>query len=252
MILDRFRLDGQVAVVTGGTRGLGRAISLALAEAGADVALVSRNPNPEVEDDIRAVGRRCYYHQADLTDRAATATVIPQVAGELGAVDIVVNNAGIIRRAEVVDFPESDWDTTMELNLTAAFLLSQEAGRLMLAKGRGKIVNVASVLSHQGGLLVPAYTASKHALLGLTRSLSNAWASQGINVNAVAPGYFETDLTEALRNDPERSAKLLGRVPAGRWGKPEELAGAALFLASPASDFVHGTMINVDGGWMAW
>jgi 2-deoxy-D-gluconate 3-dehydrogenase len=252
MILDKFRLDGHVAVVTGGTRGLGKAMSLALAEAGADVALVSRKANSEAEANIRALGRRCVHYPADLTDRAATRKVIPDLADKLGDVNILVNNAGVIRRGEIVEFPESQWDETLELNLTAAYLLSQAAGRLMLDKGRGKIINVASVLSFQGGLFVPAYTATKHALLGLTRSCSNAWAGRGINVNAVAPGYFETDATQALRSDPERSAALLGRVPAGRWGQPEELAGTIVFLASPASDFLHGSVVNVDGGWMSW
>ncbi|MEJ2716737.1 MAG: SDR family oxidoreductase [Deltaproteobacteria bacterium] len=252
MVLDKFRLDGEVAVVTGGTRGLGKAMSLALAEAGADIALVSRNANSEVEEHIRALGRRCVHYAADLTDRAATTRVVPDLADRMGDVNILVNNAGVIQREEIVEFPESKWDQTVEINLTAAFLLSQAAGRLMLDKGRGKIINVASVLSFQGGLFVPAYAATKHALLGLTRSCSNAWAGRGINVNAVAPGYFETDATEALCKDPERSAALLARVPAGRWGQPEDLGGTIVFLASSASDFLHGSVVNVDGGWMGW
>jgi 2-deoxy-D-gluconate 3-dehydrogenase len=252
MILDRFRLDGQAAVVTGGTRGLGQAISLGLAEAGAHVAVVSRNPNHDLENQIRALDRKYVHYCADLTDRAVTREVIPALVRQMGGINILVNDAGIVTRSDIVDFPETNWDRTLEINLSAAFILSQAAARIMIENGKGKIINVASVLSFQGGLYVPAYAATKHGLLGLTRSCCNAWAGRGINVNAVAPGYFETDLTDAVRKDPERAAALLGRVPAGRWGKPEEVAGAVVFLASPASDFVHGAVISVDGGWLAW
>jgi len=252
MILDKFRLDGLVAIVTGGTQGLGKAMAKAFAEAGADVALVSRKSNQEFLDELKALGRRCMHYPADLTDRSVTRRVVPEIVAEMGRVDILVNNAGYISRTEVAEFPESEWDKTIELNLSATFLLSQAAGKLMLERGRGKIINTASILSFQGGLYVPAYVSTKHAIVGLTRSLSNAWAPHGINVNAIAPGFYETDLTSAVKNDPQRAAGIVARTPAGRWGNPEELAGAALFLASPASDFVHGVVLPVDGGWLAW
>jgi 2-deoxy-D-gluconate 3-dehydrogenase len=252
MILDKFRLDGQIALVTGGTKGLGKAITLAFAEAGADIALVSRNPSPELEKAVLSRGRRYCHQPADLTQREQTRRVVPAIIEKLGALDILVNNSGIIRRAPAEEYPEADWDATLEIDLTAAFILSQAAGRLMLKKGRGKIINVASVLSFQGGLNVVSYAAAKHGIAGLTKALTNHWASKGINVNGLAPSFFETELTEAVQKDPERSKSITARTPARRWGKPEDLAGAALFLASPASDFVHGVILPVDGGWMAW
>ena len=252
MILDQFRLDGLTAVVTGGTKGLGQAMARGLAQAGADLALISRNPNPDFEKEITSLGRRCVHYPADLTNRTETRKVIPDIIDELGDVNILINDAGLITREEIVDFPEEAWDSALELNLTAAFLLSQAAGRRMIKNGSGKIINVASILSFQGGLFVPSYAATKHALLGLTRSLCNAWASKGITVNAIAPGFFQTEFTEALQKDPGRSAQIIGRCPTGRWGKPEEIAGAAVFLASPASNFVNGVVLSVDGGWMAW
>ncbi len=252
MILDKFRLDGRVAVVTGGTQGLGRSVARGFAEAGADVALVSRNNNPQFLREIEDLGRQCMHYPADLADRSVTKRVIPDIVEKMGRVDILVNNAGYISRAEIADFPESDWDKTLELNLSATFLLSQAAGRFMLEQGCGKIINIASILSFQGGLYVPAYAASKHGVVGLTRSFSNAWASRGVNVNAIAPGFFETELTSAVKNDPNRSAGIVSRTPAGRWGDPDELAGAAVFLASEASDFVHGAILSVDGGWLGW
>jgi 2-deoxy-D-gluconate 3-dehydrogenase len=252
MILDKFRLDGQIALVTGGTKGLGKAITLAFAEAGADIALVSRNPSPELEKAVLSRGRRYCHQPADLTQREQTRRVVPAIIEKLGALDILVNNSGIIRRAPAEEYPEADWDATLEIDLTAAFILSQAAGRLMLKKGRGKIINVASVLSFQGGLNVVSYSAAKHGIAGLTKALTNHWASKGINVNGLAPSFFETELTEAVQKDPERSKSITARTPARRWGKPEDLAGAALFLASPASDFVHGVILPVDGGWMAW
>lgn len=252
MILDRFRLDGKVALITGGTKGIGRAISLGMAEAGADVAVVSRSPNPELEASVTASGRRFFHHRADLTDREQSKTVIPAAVEALGAVDILVNNAGIIPRAPAAEFTEKDWDATLEIDLTAAFILSQAAGRLMIQRGRGKIINIGSVLSFQGGIYVAAYTSAKHGVTGLTKTLSNEWAKHGINVNAIAPGYIVTELTAALQKDPVRSQSILGRIPAGRWGAPEEIAGAAVFLASSASDYVNGATLSVDGGWMAW
>lgn len=253
MILDRFRLDGKVAVVTGGAKGIGRGIATALAEAGADIAVVSRTPHPDIEKSIVNIGRRFMHHAADLTERAQTRNVIPTVAEKMGGLDILVNNAGIIRRSPAAEHPEEDWDATMESDLTAVFILSQAAGRIMLKKGKGKIINIASVLSFQGGINIVAYTSAKHGVAGLTRALANDWAGKGINVNAIAPGYFDTEFTGALQKDPERSKSILGRTPAGRWGDPlEDIAGAAVFLASPASDFIHGVILPVDGGWLAW
>jgi 2-deoxy-D-gluconate 3-dehydrogenase len=252
MILDRFRLDGRVAIVTGSSRGLGQAIAVGLAEAGADVALVHRSDSTETADRIAALGRRSTTIRADLADRTAIATIIDRTRAELGAIDILVNNAGIIRRAPLVEFTEQDWDDVMDVNLRSLFLLSQACVRVMLEQGRGgKIVNVASMLSFQGGIRVPSYTASKSAVLGLTRLFANELAAQGINVNAIAPGYMETDNTRALREDPVRNQAILDRIPAGRWGSPEDIQGAAVFLASDASRYMHGYTIAVDGGWLA-
>ncbi|MGB9436651.1 MAG: SDR family oxidoreductase [Desulfobacterales bacterium] len=251
MILDKFKLDGKKAVVTGGTKGLGKAIALALAQAGADIALVSRGDNPELRDEIKALGRLSWHHVADLSDRAQTRKIIPSLAEQMGGLDVLVNCAGIITRMPNEEFPESAWDANLEVNLHAAMLMNQAAAKLMIEKGHGKIINVASILSFQGGLNVPAYAASKHALVGLTRSCCNAWADKGVNVNAIAPGFFATDFTQALQDDPERSAALMGRVPAKRWGNAEDIGGAAVYLASAASDFVHGATLTVDGGWLA-
>ena len=252
MILDDFRLDGKIALVTGGTKGLGRAMALGLAQAGADLALVSRSPNPELAAEIESLGRRCFHHVADLTEREQIKGVIPAVAGEMGGLDILVNDAGINRRYPVTEFPEEEWSRVLEIQLNATFLLSQAAARIMLEKGRGKIINIASVLSFQGGLYVPAYTAAKHAVVGLTKSFANDLASKGINVNAIAPGWYATELTAAVKDDPARYKSILDRIPAGRWGDPSELAGAVVFLASKASDYVHGTVLAVDGGWLSW
>jgi 2-deoxy-D-gluconate 3-dehydrogenase len=252
MILDQFRLDGKIGVVTGGTKGIGKAIAMALAEAGADIAVVSRTRHGEIEKAVAALGRRYAHHTADLTQRDHTRNVIPAIYETMGDIDILVNNAGIIRRSPAVEHPESDWDATLEIDLTAAFLLSQAAGRIMVKKGEGKIINVASVLAFQGGINVTAYVAAKHGVVGLTRALANDWASQGVNVNALCPSFFETELTEAIQNDGSRYRAITARTPAGRWGTPEDIAGAAVFLASPASDFINGVVLPVDGGWMAW
>ena len=252
MILDAFRIDGKVALVTGGTKGIGGAIDRALAEAGADVAVVSRQGNPEVEEAIRNVGKRYYHYPADLTRREETRTVIPAVSEKMGNLNILVNNAGICPRAPALDFSEADWDTTLEINLTSNFILSQGAARLMVKKKEGKIINVASILAFRGGINIPAYTASKDGLAGLTKAFSNAWANEGINVNAIAPGYLATEFTKALQEDKERSEFIQKRIPAGRWGIPNDIAGASVFLASSASNFIHGTVLPVDGGWLSW
>jgi 2-dehydro-3-deoxy-D-gluconate 5-dehydrogenase len=252
MILDKFHIDGQVAVVTGGTKGLGKAVAIALAEAGADIAVASRNESQELESIITQLGRKYFHVRTDLTQRDQTRSVIPEIISAMGDVNILVNNAGLIKRSSAKNYSETDWDTTLEIDLTAAFLLSQAAGNVMLKKGKGKIINIASVMAFQGGLNVLAYAAAKHGMAGLTKALANDWANKGINVNALAPSFIETDLTRPVKNDPERAKSITDRTPIGRWGKPDEIAGAALFLASPASDFIHGVVLPVDGGWMAW
>lgn len=251
MILDKFRLDGRVAVITGGTKGLGKTIGLSLAEAGADIAVVSRAPDEDIEKEVLKLGRRYGHYRANLMQRDQTRRVVPSILEMMGDIDILVNNAGIIRRCSAAEYSEADWDATIEIDLSATFILSQAAGKIMLKKGRGKIINIASVLSFQGGVNVVAYAASKHGIIGLTRAFANDWANKGINVNAIAPGWFVTEFTEAVRKDPERSKSIIGRTPAGRWGDPTDIAGAAVFLASPASDFLHGEILTVDGGWMA-
>lgn len=250
MILDKFRIDGKVAVVTGGTKGIGKAIAIALAEAGADIAVVSRTPSEEVERAVLGLGRRYTHHGADLIKRQETKAVIPAVLEKMGDVDILVNSSGICPRSPAKDFPESDWDATLEIDLSASFILGQAAGRIMLEKGSGKIVNIASVLTFQGGINIPAYAASKHGVAGLTKALANEWAGKGVNVNAIAPGYIATEFIGALMKDSVRSKALLERTPAGRYGEPEEIAAATLYLVSPASDYVHGSVLTVDGGWM--
>ena len=252
MVLDKFRIDGQVAVVTGGTKGIGRAIAQALAEAGADIAVVSRNPDKGIEKAVSALGRRYMHYAADLTDRNQTREVVPAVLRMMGAINILVNNSGIIRRAPAVDYSETDWDATIEIDLTSAFILCQGCGQIMLKKGKGKIINIASVLALQGGINVVAYTSAKHGVVGLTKAFANDWAGRGVNVNAIAPSFFATEMTTALQKDPERSKSIMARTPAGRWGDPKDIAGAAVFLASSASDFIHGVILPVDGGWMAW
>jgi len=252
MILEKFRIDGQVAAVTGGTKGIGKAVALALAEAGADIAVVSRSPHEGIEKAVSALGRRYMHLPADLTKREQTREVVPVIVEKMGDVNILVNNAGIIRRSPAAEYSEGDWDATIEIDLTAAFILSKAAGRIMLKKGKGKIISIASVLSFQGGINVTAYAASKHGVVGLTKALANEWARNGVNVNGIAPSFIATEFTEALQRDPKRSKSITGRTPAGRWGNPEDISGAALFLAAPASDYVNGVILPVDGGWMAW
>jgi 2-dehydro-3-deoxy-D-gluconate 5-dehydrogenase len=245
-----FSLDGKVALVTGGNVGLGQAIAVALAAAGADIVSTSRRDAPETQQAVEALGRRFLSLRADLSSTAPIAAIVEQ-AQAFGGLDILVNNAGIIRRNDSVDFTEDDWDAVIDTNLKSAFFLAQAAGRHMIAQGRGKIINVASMLSFQGGIRVPSYTASKSGLAGITRLLACEWASKGVNVNAIAPGYMTTDNTAALRADEKRNAQIMDRIPAARWGEPSDLGGAAVFLASAASDYVHGAIIPVDGGWLA-
>jgi 2-deoxy-D-gluconate 3-dehydrogenase len=253
MSLEAFQLNGKNALVTGSHRGLGAAIAVALAKAGANVGCHGRDPNPgSACDEIRAAGRRTFYVSGDLVDTKVPAGLIEKTIAELGSIDILVNNAGVIRRAPASEYPAEFWDELIAVNLTAVFRLSQIAGRHMLQKGTGsKILNIASLLSFQGGILVPAYAAAKGGVAQLTKALANEWASKGINVNAIAPGYMATDNTTALRNDPIRSRQILERIPAARWGEPQDIAGAALFLCSSASDYVHGHVLAVDGGWLA-
>jgi 2-deoxy-D-gluconate 3-dehydrogenase len=246
-----FDLQGRVAAVTGANTGLGRAIAEALAAAGADVALIGRSDPAETLAAIKALGRRGLWVNADLGSKPDHAGMVTQITGTLGGLHVLVNNAGIIRRANAIDFTEADWDAVLDVNLKAVFFLSQAAARHMIPSGGGKIINIASMLSFQGGIRVPSYTASKSGIAGLTRLLANEWASQGINVNAIAPGYFATNNTAALQADAKRNAEILARIPAGHWGKPQDLGGAAVFLASRASDYVHGVILPVDGGWLA-
>lgn len=246
-----FDLNGKVAVVTGANTGLGQAMAVAFAGAGADVALVGRSPPDETERQIKSLGRNAALVMADLSNTECVASVIEQSEAALGPVDILVNNAGIIRREDALDFGAGDWDDVLATNLKVPFFLAQAAAKSMVSGNRGgKIINIASLLSFQGGIRVASYTASKSGLAGLTRLLANEWAGRGIAVNAIIPGYFATNNTTALREDPDRNRDILARIPAGRWGDPSDIGGAAVFLASSAADYVHGAMIPVDGGWL--
>jgi 2-dehydro-3-deoxy-D-gluconate 5-dehydrogenase len=251
MIPSIFSLTGRVAMVTGANTGLGQAIAIALAEAGADIVAVGRTVPSETQTSVLALGRRFLSIHADLASTAAIPATVDMALSQLGQIDILVNNAGIIRRAEALDFSEADWDAVLDVNLKAAFFLTQAVGRHMIEAGRGKVINIASMLSFQGGIRVASYTASKSGVAGLTRLLANEWAGRGVNVNAIAPGYFATSNTANLRADESRNRDITARIPAGRWGQPAELGGAAVFLAAPASDYVHGAIIPVDGGWLA-
>jgi 2-deoxy-D-gluconate 3-dehydrogenase len=252
MILDKFKLNGKVAVVTGAGRGLGQGAALGFAEAGADVAVVDIISTDETAQKVRALGRRVCQIQANLMERPAAQRVVDTVVKELGGIDILFNNAGIIRRAPLLEFSEKDWDDVIKINQEAVFFLSQAVGRQMVKQGRGgKILNLASMLTFQGGIRVPSYTASKSAVMGQTKLFANELAPHHINVNAIAPGYMATDNTAPLRADAQRSAEILGRIPAGRWGEPQDLQGVLVFLASAASDYVTGYTIAVDGGWLA-
>ena len=251
-----FDLTGQVAVVTGANTGIGQGIALALAAAGADIAAVGRTPAEDTAAKIRGLGRRCALVSADLSSIAPVQGVVGTVVEQLGGLNILVNNAGIIRRADSVDFTEEDWDAVVDTNLKVLFFLCQAAGRHMIAThaatgGRGKIINVASMLSFQGGIRVPSYTASKSGVAGLTKLLACEWAAKGVNVNAIAPGYIATNNTAALQADESRNRQIIERIPEGRWGSPADIGGAAVFLASRAADYVQGHILAVDGGWLA-
>ena len=253
-ILDQFRLEGKTALVTGCRRGIGRAIALALAEAGADIIGVSASQETagsQVGREVQAACRDFRGYSCDFTDRKALYRFLETLVADFPTIDILVNNAGIILRKPAVEHPDEYWDKVIEVNLNAQFVLSREIGKRMVERGRGKIIFIASLLAFQGGILVPGYAASKGGVAQLTRALANEWAEHGVNVNAIAPGYVNTDNTRALRDDPKRGAAILARIPAGRWGEPKDLAGAAVFLASAASDYVHGSILTVDGGWMA-
>ena len=252
-VLDMFRLDGKTALVTGARRGIGKAMATALAEAGADIVAVSANletSGSDIENAVTALGRKFAGYQCDFSDRAAVYRFIDQAAGNHPVIDILVNNAGTVLREPAARHSDAWWDKTIEVNLNAQFVLSREFGKQMLVRGRGKIIFTASLLTFQGGITVPGYSASKGGIGQLAKALANEWAAHGVQVNAIAPGYVRTDNTEALQNNPARYQAILERIPAGRWGEIEDFKGPAVFLASPASDFVNGEILVVDGGWM--
>ena len=252
MVLSTFNLEGKVALVTGCNTGLGQGMALGLAQAGCDIVGVNRDGPDDTHSKVEALGRRFWPVQADLMQTSVVASVVEQALAAAGKIDILVNNAGIIRREDALNFSEQDWDDVMNLNSKSLFFLSQQVARQFIAQGNGgKIINIASMLSFQGGIRVPSYTASKSAVMGLTRLMANEWAKHGINVNAIAPGYMATNNTEQLRNDESRSDEILGRIPAGRWGVPDDMMGPVVFLASSASDYVNGYTLAVDGGWLA-
>ncbi|WP_337023263.1 MULTISPECIES: 2-dehydro-3-deoxy-D-gluconate 5-dehydrogenase KduD [unclassified Pantoea] len=252
MILNAFNLEGKIALVTGCNTGLGQGMALGLAQAGCDIIGVNRAGPADTQSKVEALGRRFWPIQADLTQPKGVPQIVEQAVAQAGRIDILVNNAGIIRREDALNFSEQDWDDVMNINSKSLFFLSQQVARQFIAQGNGgKIINIASMLSFQGGIRVPSYTASKSAVMGLTRLMANEWAKHGINVNAIAPGYMATNNTEQLRNDESRNEEILGRIPAGRWGVPDDMMGPIVFLASDAADYVHGYTLAVDGGWLA-
>ena len=245
-------LAGKIAVVTGANRGIGYAIALALAESGADIVGTSRQMSDDesIAKEVRALGQKFFPFACDMKNRAESTALAKKVLAEVGTVDILVNNAGTIRRENIADYSLADWDEVVEVNLTAPFILTQDFGKPMLERGAGKVIFISSLLSYQGGIRVPAYTASKSGIAGLVKAFANEWAGKGVNVNAVAPGYIVTDNTEALRADPIRYEAITGRIPAGRWGEGSDIAGSVVFLATKNADYLHGSTITVDGGWM--
>ncbi|MBF0278532.1 MAG: SDR family oxidoreductase [SAR324 cluster bacterium] len=252
-MLNQFNLSGKTALVTGCKRGIGRAMASVLAEAGSDIIGVSaslESTGSEIEKEVQSFGRKFTAYRCDFSDRPSLYQFIDQLNAECPIIDILINNAGTILRKPAAQHPDDYWDRVIEVNLNAQFILSREVGKRMVERKSGKIIFIASLLTFQGGITVPGYSASKGGIGQLTKALANEWASQGVNVNAIAPGYINTDNTEDLRNDPERSAAILARIPAGRWGETEDFKGAALFLASEASNYVHGTILTIDGGWM--
>ena len=252
MILENFSLQGKVAVVTGCNTGLGKSMAVGLAQAGCDIVAINRSEPDETAGEVLALGRRFLSLNADLGRQEELSSLLERAVQEMGHIDILVNNAGLIRREDALNFSEKDWDDVMNVNLKTLFFLSQLAARQFIQQGHGgKIINIASMLSFQGGVRVPSYTASKSAVMGLTRQLANEWARYGINVNALAPGYMETNNTKQLRDDEARSGEILARIPAGRWGIPQDLMGPVVFLASPAADYINGYTLAVDGGWLA-
>lgn len=252
-ILDQFNLTGRVALVTGAAQGLGQAMAMGLAEAGADIALSDIQPLDTTQKQIQELGRKCMCIPCDLSQSTAADLndLVQQIVAQMGRLDILVNNAGAIFRAPAIEYPEEKWDSIFAINVRSLFFLSQAAARQMKAQGYGKIINICSMLSFQGGITVPSYSASKSAVAGLTRNMGNEWAPLGINVNGIAPGYFLTANTQPLHDDPQRNPAILARIPKGRWGSPDELKGTVVYLASAASDYLCGTIINVDGGWLA-
>ncbi len=250
--MDRFRLDGKVAIVTGATRGIGQAAAVGLAEAGADVVVLGNARDPEqTRQAVLALGRKSLAFQGDLSDRAFRERVVSETLAQWGHIDILVNNAGTTVRTPAVDFAEADWDRVIEVNLTTVFRMCQLVGRQMLKQKSGKIINIASLQSFTGGITIPAYAASKGGVAQVTKALANEWAQHNVNVNAIAPGYILTELTQPLFDDPVRSKEISERIPIQRWGSPEDMKGSVIFLAAPASDFLHGQIMLVDGGWMA-
>ena len=252
-VMQQFSLQGRTALVTGCKRGIGKAIAIGLAEAGANIIGVSASlekHGSEIENELTAMGRDFFAYQCDFSDRAAVSAFIQEVTAEFPEIDILVNNAGTIKRAPAAEHPDDYWDEVIEVNLNAQFILSKAIGASMLKRGYGKVIFTASLLTFQGGITVPGYAASKGAIGQLTKALANEWAAAGVNVNAIAPGYIRTDNTQALQDDPVRSKAILERIPAGRWGQPQDFAGPAVFLASAASDYMHGSILTVDGGWM--
>ena len=253
MSASAFDLSGRTALVTGSRRGIGKAAAVALAAAGADIVGVSASlePGSDVAAAVEAHGRSFRAYRCDFADREALCGLVAAVREDVGRIDVLVNNAGTIARAPAAEHSDEMWDRVLEVNLSAQFVLTRELGRDMLERGNGKVVFVASLLSFQGGITVPGYAASKSGIAGLTKALANEWAGRGVNVNAVAPGYVRTDNTQALQDDANRYEQILARIPAGRWAEPEDIAGAIVFLSSPAADYVHGAVLPVDGGWLA-